>query len=322
MVQRKLDKMVHDVCLAQYWAGFYFVFQLSGCCVIIFSVITYLWRVVLMKVKRMFVYITLIVLVASLIGVIFLQHISMFHEISLGILSGSIVGLVMTLAEYFVERRKAMWNFYQAGCKMERVLSFGEYGAHSLMHNAPLDLIFDCVGYNRRKFSASEREEIIKCGGHNVKDIEDFLDTRFIDDGLEYYVANIRKELVETLNFCLKVSEELEGCGLEDAYENLAFFWGDRSKKHLHQKEIYNIYNKAMDKFRLSSLRRYVQYPKSYSNLQSWSKLIKDLNEYFFSQKTNDIGNAYYSDYDEIIRDELNEHLQKFRKRMNWVKEK
>ena len=290
-----------------------------------------------MKVKRMFVYITFIVGVISLLGVIFLSSGFVFYEISLGILSGSIVGLIMTLTEYFVERRKAMWNFYQAGRKMEEVLSFGEHGAYSLMYNAPLDLIHKCVGYRTEGVSNKEKIELIDYayGGFGIE----FYQIHFgciesadvsvaINDEFEDAIVKIRTELMITLNHVLEVSKGLRKCELEDTYENLGFLFWDINKKYLHHRKIYQIYNETIKKLRVELLEWYAKewhdslergHHGSYSNVQHWSRLLKELKEYFFLFK--EVSPDYY-DYDEIIRDEINEHLQKFRKRMNWVKEK
>ena len=109
-----------------------------------------------MKAKKWVTFITVGISVISLICAIVANcscvNLPLMYDISMAIFGSALLGFIMSLIEYFAERRKAMEDFLGAACKIYVQLR----KIKLLKLDEPKELILDCIWKNRAT----------KCGGN------------------------------------------------------------------------------------------------------------------------------------------------------------
>ena len=96
-----------------------------------------------MKAKKWVTFITAGISAVSLICAIFANCfcIDLMYDISMAIFGSALLGFIMSLIEYFAERRKAMEDFLRAAYKVYVQLR----KIKLLKLDQPQDLILDCI---------------------------------------------------------------------------------------------------------------------------------------------------------------------------------
>lgn len=100
-----------------------------------------------MKAKKWLTIITMIVSVLSLVVAFVIGKCSncIYYDISMALLGSAVLGFIMSLTEYYVERRKAMEEFWVQAIKILRKLREIEH----LDLDAPLGLIIEAFREER-----------------------------------------------------------------------------------------------------------------------------------------------------------------------------
>ena len=102
-----------------------------------------------MKAKKWLTVITLIVSILSLVAAFVIGKDSncIFYDVSMALLGSAVLGFIMSITEYYVERRKAMEEFWNQAINILKELRKIKH----LDLDAPADLIIEAFGEERSK---------------------------------------------------------------------------------------------------------------------------------------------------------------------------
>ena len=100
-----------------------------------------------MKAKKWLTIITLIVLLLSLVTAFVIGKDSncIFYDVSMALLGSAVLGFIMSITEYYVEKRKAMEEFWSQAINILKELRRIKH----LDLDAPTDLIIEAFGEER-----------------------------------------------------------------------------------------------------------------------------------------------------------------------------
>lgn len=101
-----------------------------------------------MKAKKWLTIITLVVTLVAMIVALYAKYkkCDLAYDFSMAIFGSALLGFIMSLTEYFTERRKAMEDFLRASYKVYSKLRKIKY----IDTDEPRDLIIDCIAEEQR----------------------------------------------------------------------------------------------------------------------------------------------------------------------------
>lgn len=183
---------------------------------------------------------------------------SIVYDIALAIFGSSLLGFVMSLTEYFVERRSAMECFWQEARKVLSKFRKVKY----IDIDAPVDLLHACfleewnnpltAFFALSQQSDSAKKSLIGWYEDNVPmswtendDIDAELDKMYTSKMIEY-----RKEYICCIDSYIEAATIDIGT-LSNAYGNLDFLFKNRSIKKEAFSKIYDQLRMLRDLFRL-----------------------------------------------------------------------
>lgn len=277
-----------------------------------------------MKSKKRLTYITLIVSVLSLIVAFCVgkKANSIYYDIALAFLGSAALGFIMSITEYYVEKRKSMEEFWIQATKLLKELSTIEY----LDIDAPIDLIINCLNeegnneYNKfniksfdTKDSQTQKDKLIKWFKENNFTIIDN-EVNSNDWWDKYYSSKMNEYRVifDTQMDKYRKLTLLDTGLLDNAYGNLDFMF---VTKCLRNKLCFDIYQNIRDIiFEINSQVYHFNLLKSGDGNYAVCVLkLKELNNLFFDVKKEIDNNATYIKIYKKEIDDLEEKLEKFR---------
>ncbi|MCL2579338.1 MAG: hypothetical protein FWE32_04835 [Oscillospiraceae bacterium] len=281
-----------------------------------------------MRAKKWLVIITFIVAILSLSGVFlcfftFKYFYEIWYDILLAVFGSATLGFIMSLIEYFAERRRSMEAFYVEALDAARV--FGK--AICLFPDEPIELIKNCIheeDNNERFRKASKNLPIEKLGllGMEIKDEERKAFTSFLCTkmgvSLEDIELNQLNELYnekfiqyrEKIHKCLDGYLTILDSSLrifDDAIGSLDFIFANRTIRKAAYKNIYIRLREA--RYDLLDKARFFRMAKDEEgHLPICLTLIQELNCALFKIEEITKGDyhtivVYQKFYDELCND-------------------
>lgn len=206
-----------------------------------------------MRAKKYIVFITLSITVLSLIIVLCLCNTeSKLYDISLALLGSAFLGFIMTLVEYFSERKNSMERFLIEANKLANKLLQIQY----LSIDEPTELVIDCLAEeqsNRFVFSHSEevsqelklkpsyksRDKYIShMKEHRALSIPENADISLFIEAYNDEMEKYKKHINECIDKYLEFSKiDLEN--LSYAYRAFDFIFGNKSVRDHAYNKIY-----------------------------------------------------------------------------------
>lgn len=248
----------------------------------------------------------------------------------MALLGSAFLGFIMSITEYYVERRKAMEEFWLQAFKVLKELRKVKY----LEVDAPLDLIIAAFGdeylneWNQIVAILPEDKEL----RHEAK-----------DNLISWYEVNIPlpfdentdidKELEQLYNFnmegykksfiqCMdsyRVASSVELGLLDNAYGNLDFIFANRCVRKEAYDSILDKLRKIIFQFRTETYH-FNLLAEGKGNLPVCAQKVSDLNqEYFLSKEEKTHGYANTLIYQNVF-DDVDASLEKFRCKIYRVK--
>lgn len=210
-----------------------------------------------MKAKKWLTIITFVISLISLVSAFAIGKDGncIFYDISMAFLGSAFLGFIMSLTEYFVEKRKAMEEFWlQATSVLKRLRKI-----NYLEVDAPYDLIIDAFTEERSNewhkiiAALSEDKEV----HHEAKDkllswyeesavltFDENTDVdRELDTIYEYEIKKYKEVFIRCMD-SYRLASSVELGAFDNAYGNLDFLVGN---KRIRQKAYDAIYNKLVD---------------------------------------------------------------------------
>lgn len=204
-----------------------------------------------MKAKKWLTIITGLISAASLTIALIIGKGSpcILYDIALAIFGSALLGLIMSLTEYFVERRKAMEQFWNEARKVVQQFRNIRY----INVDVPHELILACFREERGNSwskalgspeSDAAKSKLISWLEENV--VMSWTEEDYIASELERIfedrMAFFRREYQRAIDSYVAASAVDVGV-LGNSYGNLDFFWN----KHIRNKSYSEIYNKLRD---------------------------------------------------------------------------
>ena len=267
-----------------------------------------------MKAKKWLTIITLVITALSLVLAFIIGKNSncITYDISMAIFGGAALGFIMSLTEYYVERRKAMEEFWLQATKVLNELKKIKY----LDVDAPINLIVDAIHEDdsnalKKKFhllsddekiSVNAKENLISWYKENVPiPFDENTDnnkelTQLYDSNMAGY-----KEVFLQCMDSYREASMVELGNLDNAYGNLDFIIANKCIRQKAYEQIYDKLRKIVYQFQNEAYH--------FNLLKNGSELNQ---EYFLSKEENLQGYTNVSIFQNVF-DDIDASLENFR---------
>lgn len=282
-----------------------------------------------MKAKKWITFITFGISMGSLICAIITtcgEKCELFYDISMAIFGSALLGFIMSLIEYFVERRKAMEYFLTAAYKIYVQLRKIKY----LDIDIPQEILVDCILEEQNNdFCYKLGEENAKILGlevnHKKRDaylswIEENEVTSFSEkDDIEAILVEIynqridkyKKVFISLIDIYIEISK-INYEELSNAFGGLDFLFGNKKLRKTAYDSIYVRLQNYRNKI-LAEVFHFDLLKDGKGNFAICVKKLFELNNYFFEQKTNKASNGESIIVYQHLFDELADRMEDFR---------
>lgn len=278
-----------------------------------------------MKAKKWLTIITLIITILSLLIAIIIGKDSncITYDISMALFGSAILGFIMSLTEYYVERRRAMEEFWIQATKVLNELKKIKY----LDVDAPIKLIVDAIkeeDSNARKekfhllsdneeISVSAKEKLLSWYEENAP--LSFDKNTDIDIELEQLYKSKMDGYKEAFIQCMDSYREVsivELGNLDNAYGNLDFIIANKSIRQKAYELIFDKLRKIIYQFK-SEVYHFNLLKDGNGNFTVCILKVSELNqEYFLSKEEKTHGYTNTLIFQNVF-DNIDASLEKFR---------
>lgn len=278
-----------------------------------------------MKAKKWLTVITLIVSILSLVAAFVIGKDSncIFYDVSMALLGSAVLGFIMSIAEYYVERRKAMEEFWNQAINILRELRKIKH----LDLDAPADLIIEAFGEERSNewnqvFSLLFDENEIQ---HKSKDsliywYEENVPLQFdentdVEKELEELYQSEMEDYKSSFMHCMssyRLASSVELEILDNAYGNLDFIIANKSIRKKAYDSIYDKIRKIVIQLR-TEVYHFNLVKDGKGNFPVCAAKVLDLDkEYFLSKEVTEHGYTHTLIYQNVF-DDIDASLEEFR---------
>lgn len=281
-----------------------------------------------MKAKKWLTIITLTVTLVALLVAIYANYkeCDLAYDFSMAIFGSALLGFVMSLTEYFAERRKAMEDFLKAAYKINSNFRKIKY----VDVDAPHDLIVDCIAEEQhnelcRNIADATGSTIGLEETHAKRDeyvawMQENIDISFSEgDDIPAILITIYNHQMEGHKnlFMSRIDmymdlANMDFDNLSNAYGNLDFLFGNKS---IRQKAFDSIYKKLQE-WRNQVLCEAYHFRLLKENEGNFAVCIRKLfglNDMFFEVKTEHTSNETHTVVYQTLFDELSDKTEEFR---------
>ena len=284
-----------------------------------------------MKAKKWLTIITLVITALSLVLAFIIGKNSncITYDISMAIFGGAALGFIMSLTEYYVERRKAMEEFWLQATKVLNELKKIKY----LDVDAPINLIVDAIHEDdsnalKKKFhllsddekiSVNAKENLISWYKENIPiPFDENTDNKELTQLYDSNMAGHKEVFLECMDSYREASM-VELGNLDNAYGNLDFIIANKCIRQKAYEQIYDKLRKIVYQFQ-QEVYYFNQLKDGKGNFPVCILKVSELNqEYFLSKEEN------FQEYTNIlifqnVFDDIDASLEKFRCKIYKIK--
>lgn len=278
-----------------------------------------------MKAKKWLTIITLIITALSLVLAFIIGKNSncITYDISMAIFGGAALGFIMSLTEYYVERRKAMEEFWLQATKVLNELKKIKY----LDVDAPINLIVDAIHEddsnalkekfhllsNDEKISVNAKENLISWYKENIPIPfdENTDDNKELTHLYDSTMAGYKEVFLQCMDSYREASM-VELGNLDNAYGNLDFIIANKCIRQKAYEQIYDKLRKIVYQFR-NEVYHFNLLKDGNGNFPVCILKVSELNQkYFLSKEKNLQGYTNVSIFQNVF-DDIDASLEKFR---------
>ena len=289
-----------------------------------------------MKAKKWVTFITAGISAVSLICAIIANCvcIDLMYDISMAVFGSALLGFIMSLIEYFAERRKAMEDFLRAAYKVYVQLR----KIKLLKLDQPQDLILDCISeeHHNKLWGKCDGETAKALGLGAVHKKRDAYIAWMQEKEPMSFSENDDKEaiLVQIYNERIKnysstfmkymdmyiVASKIDLEDLSNAYGNLDFLFGNKKIRLAAFESIYSKLQEYRNKIKLEVFH-FNMLNDGKGNFAVCCKKVLELNDFFFVSETiqND-GSEWTTVYQKKF-DDVSDRIEEFRSKIYFRKE-
>ena len=246
-----------------------------------------------------------------------------FYDISMALLGSAVLGFIMSLTEYYVEKRKAMEEFWLQSSKILKELRKIKY----LELDAPIELIKDALLEEQTNDWTAKFPLCIDDSGitHKAKNaliswFEENIPMSFNEDSdieaeLEKYYNASLKNYKDTFLRCMKSYQDASSIDLgmiDNAYGNLDFIISNRSIRLCAYNKIFDKMRKFVYQF-IEEAYHFNLLNDGKGNFAVCASKVVDLNKLFFTAKDVEVHGYVNTLVYQTAFDEIESELEKFR---------
>lgn len=289
-----------------------------------------------MKAKKWVTFITAGISAISLICAIVANCfcIDLMYDISMAIFGSALLGFIMSLIEYFAERRKAMEDFLRAAYKVYVQLR----RIKLLKLDYPQDLILDCISeeHNNKLWG--------KCGGETAKALgigavhkkrdayiawmkENEPISFSENDDKKTILVQIYNERIENYtNTFMKyidmyiLASKIDLEDLSNAYGNLDFLFGNKKIRIPAFESVYTKLQEYRNKI-VSEVYHFNMVKDGKGNFAVCCKKVVELNDFFFATETTESDGVEQTMVYQRKFDDISDRIEEFRSKIYFRKE-
>lgn len=278
-----------------------------------------------MKVKKRLTIITMTIATISLVVVFIIGKNSncIIYDISMAFFGSAALGFIMSITEYFVEKRKAMEEFWLQAITVLKELRKIKY----IDVDAPMDLIIDVF---REEYSEQWNQALGLVNSdnkihHEAKDrliswfeennIHQFDETSDIEVELEkYYDAKVKeyKRSFKVSMDSYQTASTIELGALDNAYGNLDFIFANDRVRSTAYDLIYDKMRKIVLQFKTESYH-FKRLEDGKGNLSVCATKVFDLNNQYFLLENEEINGYTNTSIFQNVFDDIDTPLEEFR---------
>ncbi|MBE6718897.1 MAG: hypothetical protein E7574_06550 [Ruminococcaceae bacterium] len=290
-----------------------------------------------MKAKKWATYITFIFSISSIVCALiaYFTCFPIMYDISLAIFGSALLGFVMSLVEYFAERKNSMNNFLSAA--FDCYIQFRKLKYINL--NEPPELVLNCIFEEQRNndlistFKKKEAKAAVLAPSHKKRDAyiawikenesiffheSDNPDTKLIQI-YNQRMEDYRKLFLSKMDMYIELSN-IDLHDLSNAYSNLDFLFGNNSIRKLAYNSIYSLFRSYRNKI-LCEVQDFNLLKEGNGNYAICVQKLLSLNDSFFKiEKKNGSNNECKIVYQESL-DIISDRLAEFQAAMYLKKE-
>lgn len=284
-----------------------------------------------MKAKKWLSIITLFVSIVSLFVAFIIGKCSdlIYYDISMALLGSAVLGFTMSIIEYFVERRKAMEDFWLQATSVLKELRKIKY----FYADAPLDLIVDAFSEER----SNEWSQLLAISSedgdlsHKAKDrliswyeenTPPFVETSYTKNELEQFYDAKAKKYRQKFIQCMdsyRIASSVELGALKNAYGNLDFIFANKCIRNDMCFSILNNIEKAVAQFKNDSYH-FNLLREGEGSFPACASIISELNKKYFSAQQKTVHGYPSKIVFQPIFDAIDASIEEFRCKIYRIK--
>lgn len=285
-----------------------------------------------MKAKKWLTIMSLIVSLLALVAAFVIGKDSncIYYDVSMALLGSAVLGFIMSITEYYVERHKAMEEFWIQATNILKELR----KIKNLDMDAPTNLIIEAFGEERsnewnQMFSLLSEDKEIQ---HRAKDnliswYEENISLPFdentdVEKELEKLYQSKMEGYQKTFMHCMngyQLASSVELGTLDNAYGNLDFIFANKCIRKKAYDSIYDKIRKIVIQFKTEAYH-FNLLEDGKGNFPVCATKTSDLDkEYFLSKEVTEHGYTYTLVYQNIF-DDIDASLEEFRSKIYRTK--
>ena len=289
-----------------------------------------------MKAKKWVTFITAGISAISLICAIIANGscIDLMYDISMAIFGSALLGFIMSLIEYFAERRKAMEDFLRAAYKVYAQLR----KIKLLKLDEPQELILDCISEEQHNkiWGKCDGETANELGLGAVHKKRDAYIAWMQENESMYFSDNddIESILIQTYNGRIEhysnmfmkymdiyiVASKIDLEDLSNAYGNLDFLFGNKKIRIAAFESIYAKLQEYRNKI-VSEVFHFNMVKDGKGNFAVCCKKVMELNDFFFATETIESDGIKRTTVYQRKFDDISDRIEEFRSKIYFRKE-
>ena len=285
-----------------------------------------------MKAKKRLTIVTMFTVIVSLIVAVIIGKDGncVTYDISMALFGSSALGFIMSLTEYYVERRRAMEEFWLQAFKILNELKKIKY----LNVDAPIELIADAIKEEESN-ALDEKFHILRDGEKRSviakKNLISWLEDNYpfpsninidVDKELELLYESKMGEYKKSFVQCMDSYREasiVELGNLDNAYGNLDFIIANKCIRQKAYELILNklrniIYQFKSEVYNLNLLK------DGNDSFHIYISKVSKLNQEYFLSKEENVNGFTHALIFQNVFDDINSSLEKFRCKIYNIK--
>lgn len=290
-----------------------------------------------MRAKKWLTFATVICTIISIVLMIVFQfkNIKMGYDIALAMFGSALLGFIMSMIEYFSERKSSMEQFWLEARKVlyqfRKARPINISDPEKLILNSFAEEIYNKeVGQYGKKVASSlglEKKDAAKKAyiawleSHEIKSYTENDDiSEILDEVYNQHLEQNRVHIASVIDNYIELSQ-ISLSELDSAYGNLDFLFGNKKIRRKAYDEIFNKIREIKETICLETYH-FNLWKQGKGNFVVCSEKAMEVSRSLFKSITSDRNGLQQVCIYQVVFDEIEESLEDFRIKIYWSKKK